>query len=467
MARPGLLIRNAEVAGALGQDVWIKDGCIAEIGLRLAGSVDEIDARGGALIPGLIDHHIHLLATAARAESLALDQVRTAREFADRLRAFVAELAPGRWIRATGYHERMAGLLTREDLDALAPGHPVRVQHQTGGLWMLNSRALAIVEHGDAPEGLERDAAGRPTGRLWRGDAWLAERIGKTPPALAPLGASLAAAGITGVMDASVSTDAEAAAVLAAAHRAGELSQRLALMSGGFLQAPDDDAFTVGPFKILPDDHDLPSLDDMIGRIAQARAWNRRVAVHCVAAGELALTLAAFEAAGSQPGDRIEHGGMIPEEAVAVIARLGLTVVTQPGFVFERGDRYLAEVDPREQGDLYRCASLLAAGVPAAFSSDAPYSATDPWAAMRAAVHRRTRSGQDLGSSERITAEAALGLYLGGFPAPGGPSRRVAVGEPADLCLLKVPLCVALADLASDRVAATIVKGRIVFSDPL
>lgn len=459
-----LLIRNAEVDGVPGQDVRLAGGRIAEIGRGLARAPAEIDARGGALIPGLIDHHIHLLATAAQADSLALDQVQGPAQLAARLHDHAGSRPAGTWLRATGYHERVAGDLTRQDLDALAPNHPLRVQHQTGALWMLNSRALAIVESGQTPDSLERDPAGVATGRIWRGDSWLMQRIGKTPPPLAPIGAALAAAGVTGVMDASVSTDDDGAEILGAAHRAGALPQRIGLMSGGALAALQDGAFVVGPLKILLDDHDLPPLDDVVARIRLARSWGRPVAVHCVTAAELALTLAAFEAAESAPGDRIEHGGMIPADAIAAIVRLGLTIVTQPGFVFERGDRYLAEIDPREHDELYRCASLLAAGVPVAASSDAPYSSPDPWAAMRAAVQRRTRTGSAIGLGEQVSPQTALRLFLGDFADPGGRPRRVVPGAATDLCLLKAPLGEALAALSSDMVAATIIGGRVVYS---
>lgn len=461
-----LVIRDAEVDGVGGLAVRIAGGRIAEVGRNVSAALDEFDARGGALLPGLIDHHIHLLATAARDASLALDAVRNPAEFLARLRQYAAVRAPGSWVRAVGYHERMAGLLSRHDLDRMVPQHPVRIQHQTGSLWMLNSQALGmVVGDGEPPACVERDEAGSFTGRIWRGDAWLAERLGATPPTLAPLGARLAALGVTGLMDASVSTDDTSASILAAAHRTGELPQRLALMSAGFLAPPADAAFQVGPVKIMLDEHDLPPLDDIVRRIGMARSWSRRVAVHCVTAAELALTLAAFEAAGARPGDRIEHGGMIPADAIAVIADLRLTVVTQPGFVFERGDRYIADIDPTEHGDLYRCASLCAAGVPVASSSDAPYSRADPWAAMRAAVRRRTRDGLSLGSPERVDAEVALRLHLGGFDAPGGRVRTVAPGEPADLCLLKTPRREALAALTSDLVAATIIGGEIVYCE--
>lgn len=452
-----LTIRNVEIDGRSGLDVRLEHGLIAEIGAGLRGP-NEIDGQGGALIPGLCDHHIHLFGLAARADSVVLDGIRNAKAFAARLAAATAARPPGAWVRVLGYHEAIAGDLTRADLDALAPRHRLRIQHQTGALWVLNSLALAALGEGDDPPGLERE-----TGRLWRGDAWLRSRIGADPPPLGPIGARLAAYGVTALTDASVTTDADAAARLAEAHLAGALPQRLTLMSGGALTAPADAAFAVGPLKVLLDDHSLPDFDDFTGRIAAARDQGRAVAVHCVTAAELALTLAVFEAAGSRPGDRIEHGGVIPPDAIAVLKRLHLTVVTQPAFIHERGDRYAAEVATRDQADLYRCRSLLEAGVPVAASSDAPYASPDPWAGIATAVRRTSRGGLTLGAGERVTPARALALYLDRPTAPGRTPRRIAVGAAADLCLLDAPLRDVLAAPDAGRVRATFVAGRAVY----
>jgi len=453
----GLVIRNVEVEGRAGLDVRIEGGRIAEIGAGLSAA-DALDGRGGALIPGLCDHHIHLFGLAARADSVTLEGVATPAGFAARIAEATAARPPGAWVRVLGYHESLAGELTRDELDVLAPRHRLRVQHQTGSLWILNSLAIAALGEGEDPASFERDA-----GRVWRGDAWLRSRIGAEPPPLAPIGRQLASYGVTALTDASVTTDADAAGRLAQAHRDGALPQRLMLMSGGPLEAPADGAFAVGPLKVLLDDHALPDLDDFIGRIGRARAWGRAVAVHCVTAGELALTLAAFGAAGPRPGDRIEHGGVIPAEAIGQLRAMGLTVVTQSAFIRERGDRYAAEVDPAEQGDLYRCGSLLAAGVPVAGSSDAPYASPDPWQGIAAAADRRTLGGRVLGPGERIGAGRALEMYLSAPADPGGPPRRVAVGAPADLCLLEAPVADVLAAPDAHLVAATLVGGEVVF----
>ena len=453
-----MIVRNVEVEGRPGLDVRLDGGRIAEIGPGLAGRGDEVEGGGGALIPGLCDHHIHLFGYAARADSVVLEDAASPGEVAARIAAAASSRPPGAWIRALGYHETLAGELTRADLDRLAPHHRLRVQHQTGALWVLNSLALDTLPSGDDPAGLERE-----TGRLWRGDAWLRARTDAQAPPLSPIGRQLASYGITALTDASVTTDADAAGRLADAHRSGALPQRLTLMSGGALEAPADRAFAVGPVKVLLDDHALPDLDDFLARIAKARAWGRPVAVHCVTAAELALALAAFGTAGAQAGDRIEHGGVIGAEAVGELKALGLTVVTQPAFIRERGDRYAAQVDPADQPDLYRCASLRAAGVPVAASSDAPYASADPWVGIRAAIDRTSVGGRVLGECEAVDAATALSLYLGDPADPGGPSRRVVVGAAADLVLLDAPLREVLAQPSAERVRATWVAGALAY----
>ncbi|MET0371792.1 MAG: amidohydrolase family protein [Sphingobium sp.] len=441
-----LFLRDVEVGGVR-QHVAIADGRIVAIGPDLPQRGDAIDGQGGALIPGLHDHHIHLLATAAAADSIDLSDATDLAAVAARIAAIAALRPPGSWLRATHCPAPVAERLDRHALDRIAPRHRLRILDRTGALWILNGPALASV--GDIAA-LEREAGGDATGRLWRGDAALRAAIGTVLPPLAPLGEQLARYGITAVTDTSVTTDPSAAAALT-----GAMPQRLTLMSGGPLIAPAGGGFAVGAVKVVPDERDPPSLDDFIARIAQARKWGRAVAVHCVTAFELALTLAAFAEHGARPGDRIEHGGVIPPAAIGEIAAMGLTVVTQPGFIAARGDRYLREVDPADRDDLYRCASLIAAGVPVLGSSDAPYGPLDPWLAMRTAVHRETAGGQRIGEGERIAPAQALGLYL--------ERPALSVGMVANLCLLDVGLAQALTDLDARHVAATLIAGRIIW----
>ncbi len=96
------------------------------------------------------------------------------------------------WIRAVGYHQSVAGDLDRDVLDRMIPDRPVRVQHRSGILWVCNSAALAALdaEHETAP-GVERDAAGRLTGRLWRMDRWLGHQLNPAGARLHPGGPAM------------------------------------------------------------------------------------------------------------------------------------------------------------------------------------------------------------------------------------------------------------------------------------
>ena len=459
----GLTLRNVSIDGGPLCDVAVAGGRITAIGPGLPRDTLEIEGHGGALIPGLHDHHIHLLATAARDASIDLADVTDEVELTDRVRRKSSRAPAGTWLRATGCPAALAATLEKAVLDQAAPAHPLRLGDRTGALWILNSAALARLGD-DLPEGFERGPDGQLTGRVWRQDHWLRGRIQAGPPPLAPLGRMLASFGITAVTDASATTDAGAATLLADAHRTTVLPQRLTLMSAGPLVAAEDGAFAVGPVKVLLDERALPDFDDLIDTMRRARRQDRRIAVHCVTATELALNLAAFGAVGALDGDRIEHGAVIPSEAIEALAELGLTVVTQPVFLAEQGDRYLREVAKEDLGDLYRVASLARAGVRVLASSDGPYGALDPWRGMAAAVTRRSASGQVLGADDRLSPRDALNLYRDQARQPGA---RLSVGDIADLCLLAEPLGENLPTCADGHVAATIIGGVVVHGQAL
>jgi predicted amidohydrolase YtcJ len=462
-----VLVRDAEVAGCR-VDVRIAATRIVQIADRLALAGDEQvwDAAGGALLPGLHDHHVHLHAMAAAAGSLRCGppEVATVDAFASVLRAADSRLAPGQWLRGVGYHETVAGTLDREELDRLVPGRPVRVQHRSGAMWTLNTPALEAIVGAGQPalgtggDGFERDATGELTGRVWRGDVAL-RLADAAPPDLAAVGHALAAVGITGVTDATPDLEPAAWQGLREATASGRLPQRVVALG-----APDVWAHPRvlrGPRKLLLHDHDLPALDDLAEWIRASHRLGRPVAVHCVSRVSLLLTLAALDAAGHLRGDRIEHASVVPREVIPRLASGGLAVVTQPRFVAERGDWYRTAIDPVDHDDLYRYRSLLDGGVAVAPSSDAPYAAADPWQAMAAARRRVTPDGEVLGAGERVRAAEVLDGFLSPPMNPGGPPRRVLVGADADLVLLRVPLAEALLQPSRECVRLVFVAGSV------
>ncbi|MDD9369547.1 MAG: amidohydrolase family protein [Acidimicrobiales bacterium] len=463
-----LVLREVVVDGLL-VDVRASGGVIVEIDRRLEARPgdDELDGRRGALIPGLHDHHIHLIALAAaeRSPFVGPPVVDDADQFAAVMRQAHAALDDGQWLRAIGYHESVAGPIDRWRLDALVADRPVRVQHRAGGTWVLNTRGLAEtgIDEGSDRTGVERDDAGELTGRLLGLDRWLRERLPPHPaPDLAAVGRRLSAYGVTGVTDATPAGSIDDYLPLAAARAAGTLPQHVVVTGAPRLVAAEvPELLGRGPVKIVIEDYALPDLDTLVRWMTAAREADRTVAVHAMTRDCLALALAAFDRVGSRPGDRVEHGAVVPPSMRTIVAAKGLTVVTQPGFVAERGDRFLASVAQEDLPHLYPCKSLIEAGVPVGGSTDAPYGHPDPWRDIATAIERRTSSGAPLGLREGVAPERALALFLTPLDAPGGTPRRVAVGEPADLCLLDGPLSQVLEAPSSGHVAATVIGGAL------
>jgi predicted amidohydrolase YtcJ len=227
------------------------------------------------------------------------------------------------------------------------------------------------------------------------------------------------------------------------------------------------DTLEIGEFKILLDEPNLPELDELVSRICDAHEADRCIAIHTVTRTEIHFALAAIETAGPRPGDRLEHASVAPRESLDLAVRLGLSVVTQPNFVTERGDDYRTQVESRDLPCLYRVRSWLEAGVPLAAGTDAPFGDPDPWRAIQAAVSRSGRSGQTLGKAEIVSPETALALFFDPFSTAAArdiPSARLAVGQRADLCLLDIPWQAARRRLSSDRVVATLSAGKIIWS---
>ncbi len=452
-----LLLRGVELEGRV-VDVRCRDGLVVEVGPGLRSGPDEevLEGSGGAVLPGLFDHHVHLLAMAAAAASLDLGPTAVAVPVGlDReIRAAVADGQAGGWLRAAGYHEAWGGPLDRDRLDRLTgPDRPLRVKHRTGHAWILNTAGCIAVRE---PENRSGWFVGR--------DDWLRERLPPAPPPdLAPVGDRLVRLGVTGVTDATPTGDRGHLVVLAGAVTSGALPLRVRVTGGLALAGlPRPPGTERGPVKLMVLDDDGADLGGLIEAVASAHRGGAAVAIHAVSELGAVVAVAAWAQAGVLAGDRLEHGSVLPDALTGFLAAQGVTVVTQPGFVQERGDYYLGNVDPDDLGVLYRCRSLLDAGVAVAGSTDAPFGPDDPWLAMRAAVDRRTRLGAVVGAGEALTPGEALGLFLGHPDRPGGPSRAVEPRAAADLCLLDCPLVTALDELDASHVAATVVAGRVV-----
>lgn len=442
-----LLIRDVALDGGR-VDCRVVAGIVAEIGPGLTPQWRDrvVDGAGGALLPGLHDHHVHPFAAAAADGSLDL------RSGPLPSPGHTTASGPDHtWVRAIGLGDDDA---TAGDLDRVWPGRPARVQHRSGALWVLNTRAIRLLEGVLEP-------AEQLDGRVWRGDARLAEALGRLDPRgveddLREWGERLAARGLTGLTDATAGLAPSGLAVVRA-----HVPQRVVSLGA------EDDGL---PVKVIAGDHGVDTWSTLGSAVRAARERGRPVAVHAVSATALAMVLAVLDEVGVVAGDRVEHAAVCDDDTADRLAELGVIVVTQPSIAARRGRRMMDSSDPEDRPWLWRIAGLRDRGVPVVLSSDAPYGDPDPWATIRLATVGLPVDRSPWRHDQTIPARVALASYLTRPEDPAGPVRRVQPGVPADLCVLDAPL-----DAVLDRVVAgdvdspvclTVIDGRVVSTRP-
>jgi predicted amidohydrolase YtcJ len=185
-----LLITNARVLGMEGATaVAVSGGRIATVGrdgdvLAGRGAGTEVhDARGGLLMPGFDDAHVHLRGGARSLDHAELYPLQTVDAVLDAVRAHAAAYPDRPWIRGRGwlYAPFPGGLPHRRLLDGVVPDRPAYLRCYDGHTGWVNSAALRIAgidrTTPDPPNGvIVRDGDGEPTGVLKEDAQLLVER---------------------------------------------------------------------------------------------------------------------------------------------------------------------------------------------------------------------------------------------------------------------------------------------------
>lgn len=284
---PDLVLVNGKIITAderftVAGGVAVRGGRFMAVGdaediARLAGpETRTIDLQGRTVVPGLIDNHLHLLrAGATWAREVRLDGVGSRREALDRIRARAGALAPGEWIFTLGgwtvdQFGDDPSPLSRGELDAVAPKHPVFLQASYYEAY-LNTTGLdrmGLAGGANAPPWLERDAAGQATGRVAEaGMRALASRLPAAGPeevesSTRAMIRDLNAAGITAA--GSAGCQGELLDRYRAWAREGTLNMRVFCITGSGASSPDQV------------DRALPRIAGM--RVFEGDAWIDHVA---------------------------------------------------------------------------------------------------------------------------------------------------------------------------------------------
>ncbi|MEQ8654529.1 MAG: amidohydrolase [Kiloniellales bacterium] len=160
-------------------------GSLAELRSSLAGAA-EVDLDGGCLLPGFIDAHSHPLWAAktrgAPVVDVRAETVPTYAAVVAKIKRRVAAAKPGEHLIFFGLDAQLHPDMespTRDFLDTLAPDNPLGIQTSNCHALFLNSagfEACGIGPDTPTPTGstVERDANGRPTGKIEEAIVWTA-----------------------------------------------------------------------------------------------------------------------------------------------------------------------------------------------------------------------------------------------------------------------------------------------------
>ena len=486
------LFRNARIttmdpAAPSAAALLVRDGRIAWLGVPpapAASGVETFDCGGGVLLPAFIDAHCHVLAAAAALRSIDCSPraVRSIRDIQARLREAAASAGEGTWLRATGYDESRLDERrhpTCRDIDEAAPNVPVRLTHRSGHAVVLNTRAMqlaGIAMDSEEPPGgcIDRfQDTGEPTGLLLEMSDVVDRVVPRLPYAelaagVAEVASRFLAAGVTAVCDASHTNGASEWQLFAQLQDDGHLRLRVSLMEAharaGDMPAAPQKQLSRGHVKIMLSEAGgalWPEEGELRRIVGDLHAAGRDVAIHAIEERAVAAAVDAIAAATEgvprrEHRHRIEHAALVPAGAAARMARAGVTVVTQPGFLHEHGDRYLRDVPIEKHSGLYPIGDFVREGVHVAASSDAPIGSIDVLGAMRSAIERRTAAGAAVAPEQAVSFEQAAAMWTTeAARAARLPERgQLRRGAPADLVLVAGGL---------ERIEATFVAGEQVY----
>ncbi len=503
-------------AVALSGDRIAGVGSTSEIRARISPQTRVIDARGGMVVPGFIDSHVHFLAGGLNLASVHLRDARSPAEFISRIKAFAASAVAGTWITGGEWdHQNWGGELPQRSwIDSVTPDNPVWINRLDGHMALANTAALRAAKvpmsGGDVAGGtIVRDASGKPTGIFKDNAQDLIDRaVPDPPPAVLDraLDAAMTYANANGVTSVDHMGTWVDLAVFERAHRAGTLRTRIYaavplstwaqlrdtvaargrgdswLRIGGLKGFVDGSlgshtAAMLQPFTDAPNDTGLlvNTPENLYSWTSNADQAHLHVIVHAIGDRAINLQLNIFERVERENGPRdrrfrIEHAQHIAPADISRFAQLQVIPSMQPYHAIDDGRWAEKVIGPERAKTTYAFRSLRDTRARLAFGSDWPVAPATPLEGIYAAVTRRTLDDKHPDGwipEQKITVEDALRAYTtGGAYASFEENEKgsLASGRLADLVIIDRDLTKISPETIRDaKVEYTIVGGRIVY----
>jgi predicted amidohydrolase YtcJ len=519
-----LIVRNAKIwtvnpAQPQAEAVAILGGRIAAVGsdeevMQWRGTRTRIvDAKGGRVLPGFNDAHVHFSDGGASMSAVQLNDTTSLKEFQARISAYAARVPKGEWLRGGNFDESKwtpARLPTRQDIDALSPNNPVALDRYDGHMLLVNSKVLALAgitaKTLDPPGGvIVRDAKGQPTGALKDAAAELVEHVAPTrTPAqrrrdIEVAMREAAKRGVTSVQD--MSLDYGDLAVYSQLLNEGKLTVRV--YGAPLIATVEDQAklglghafggasLRIGALKMFADGSlgsrtayflepyademsnygllysDLIPLVKAGQWLMRADAANLQVCTHAIGDAAISKVLDLYQAVEKADGPkdrrwRIEHSQHLAPKDFDRYAQLHVIASVQPYQAVQDGSWAEARIGHERAARMHAYRTFLNHGVRLAFGTDWPVAPLDPLLTLYAAVTRATLDGknpQGWFPEQKLTVQEAIATYtIGSAYAEFQETQKGSIepGKLADLVLLsRDVLGISPAEIRDTRVSKT------------
>jgi hypothetical protein len=527
--RPDLILHNGHVitidsgqpqaeAIAIAGDRIVAVGSNADVLSLADGGTKKIDLGRKTVVPGFIDAHTHPSYAGRRHLRFVDCDVRSIGAIQALIRERAAATPAGEWVVGFKYDDTKTSerrFITREDLDAAAPNHPVFIEHRGGHTGYVNSLALTrvgVTEQSPDPAGGQfgRDPATRRlTGRLLERAA---DAFKKMIPAFGSytreqgrdavklISTMLARSGITSATDAQ--GEPEELRAYQDAHESGDLMTRIycmidspyidQMLAAGIRTGLGNEWIRVGGMKAVcdgsisertarlsqpyvgrPDDFGMIVADEAelypLARKAHEAGW--QIGIHANGDVGIGTVVGIYERLQRElprrdPRFRIEHCTVINDDLLRRIRALGAIPTPFSTYVYFHGEK-MQEYGEERLNSMFVLRSFLDAGVRATLASDYPPGPFEPMMALQSMVTRTDITGHTWGPRQKISVEEALRVTtLNGAYASFEEHLKgsIETGKLADLVVLgRNPLVEDPMSLITIPIERTMVGGRWVY----